>query len=409
MATQSKRLSARFVDTVKTAGMYADGDGLYLLVSKTGARSWTFIFQWEGRRAQMGLGKAVGPTPLADAREAADHARRSVAQGKNPIEARKAARTAKAAASVDFGTFADKLVDDLAPQFRNAKHVEQWRMTLREYAGPLRPKRLDQIDTEAVLAVLKPLWLTKPETASRLRGRIERVLDAARVAGLRTGENPARWRGHLNALLPKRQKLSRGHHAAVPYPQMPALWSKIAEVDGMGSIALRFLILTAARTGEVTGARWSEFDLAKPLWTVPAARMKAGREHRIPLSATALALVKQLYETRTGDLVFPGVKRGQAISSATMTKALSSAGGANFTVHGMRSAFRDWAGEETSFPEAVAEAALAHSVGDATVAAYRRGDALAKRAKLMGAWERFCTTPPAKSNVVPLAKVKATA
>jgi integrase len=256
-----------------------------------------------------------------------------------------------------------------------------------------------------VLAVLKPLWQSKPETAGRVRGRIERALDAAKVAGLRAGENPARWRGHLDAILPRRAKLSRGHHAALPYVDLPAFWIKLSAVGGMGAIALRFLILAAARTGEVTGARWSEFDLDKAVWTVPASRMKAGREHRVPLSPEALAIVKALHETRTGELVFPGAKRGSPISDATMTKALRTAGGGDFTVHGFRSSFRDWAGEETSFPESLAEAALAHSIGDATVAAYRRGDALAKRAKLMAAWEAYCLSPT-KSNVVPLSKGK---
>ena len=404
MAKQTNRLSARFVETAKTPGMFADGNGLYLIVSPHGAKRWTFIFQWLGKRSEMGLGKASAVS-LADAREIAEQARRAVARGENPIETREAARTAQRAGQVDFGTVADQLVDDLAPQFRNAKHIEQWRTTFKTYAAGLRSRRLDQIDTEAVLAVLRPLWLSKPETAGRVRGRIERALDAAKVAGLRAGENPARWRGHLDAILPKRAKLSRGHHAALPYADIPAFWIKLGAVGGMGALALRFLILAAARTGEVTGARWSEFDLEKAVWTVPASRMKAGREHRVPLSPEALAIVKTLHETRTGELVFPGAKRGAPISDATMTKALRAAGGGDFTVHGFRSSFRDWAGEETSFPEALAEAALAHSVGDATVAAYRRGDALAKRAKLMAAWENYCLSPT-KNNVVQLSKGK---
>jgi integrase len=399
MARQSKRLAARFVSTVTKPGMYADGDGLYLVVESATAKRWAFVFQWHGRRKEMGLGP-VSSRSLADAREAATEARRLVAKGVNPIEARAALRAKAKAGEITFGDFADKLVDDIAGQFRNAKHLAQWRMTLTKYAAPLRSLRPDEIDTAAVLGVLKPLWQSRPETASRLRMRIERVLDGAKVAGYRTGDNPARWRGHLDALLPKRQRLTRGHHAAMPYQQLPAFMSRLATVQGMGAKALRFLILQVKRTSEVVFARWPEIDLEAKLWVIPPERMKGGREHREPLTKEAVEILRELYLSRTDEWVFPGFMKDRPISTATMTKALRLAGGEDFTVHGFRSSFRDWAGEETSFPREIAEAALAHVVGDETERAYRRGDALAKRRKLMEAWERYCLAPP-KSNVVP--------
>jgi integrase len=399
MARQTKRLSARFVDSKATPpGMYADGDGLYLIVGPTGAKRWTFIFQWLGKRTEMGLG-SVASRSLADAREAAAEARGLVAKGENPIEARRQKREAIRTTGTDFGTFADALVDSLAPQFRSQKHIDQWRMTLQVYAARLRPMHPRDIDTAAVLGVLKPLWQSRPETASRLRGRLERVLDAAKVEGLRSGENPARWRGHLDALLPKRQKLTRGHHKAMPYADLPAFAAKLATVQGMGALALRFLILTAKRTSEVTGATWEEIDLPGKLWTIPAERMKSAREHREPLTDEALAILQVLHDRRTDEFVFPGFKLHAPISSGTMTKALKIAGAGAFTVHGFRSTFRDWVGETTNFPERLAEAALAHVIGDETERAYRRGDALVKRRKLMEAWERYCLSP-VRDNVV---------
>ncbi len=401
MARQSKRLSARFVATVTEPGMHADGDGLYLIVSEAGSKRWQLIFQWLGSRKEMGLGPLTSRS-LADARSAAEDARRLVSKGINPITARRDERAALKAGEMDFGTFADQLVDGLASEFRNAKHVEQWRMTLREYAKPIRNKRLNDIDTDDVLRILRPIWQTKPETASRLRGRIERVLDAAKVEGYRTGENPARWRGHLSASLPKRQKLSRGHHAALPYPQLPAFMSRLESVQGIGAKALRFLILTVSRTGEVVYARWQEIDFEAKLWIVPAERMKKEREHRVPLTDAAIGILKELHDTRTDEFIFPGFKHAAPISTGTMTKALTLAGGAAFTVHGFRSSFRDWVAEETSFPDSIAEAALSHIVGDETERAYRRGDALEKRRKLMSAWANFCRAP-AKSNVLSFA------
>jgi integrase len=271
-------------------------------------------------------------------------------------------------------------------------------MTLTKYAAPLRDKPLDAIQTDDVLSVLTPLWQTKNETASRLRGRIERVLDAARAKGLRSGENPARWRGHLDHLLPKRQKLSRGHHAALPYADVPELVADLRNREGAAALALEFLILTAARSGEVLGAKWNEIDRDAKVWTVPAERMKAGREHRVPLTQRALQILATVEQVRTGDYVFPGQRHGRPLSVMSMEMLLRRMK-VDVTVHGFRSSFRDWAGECTSFPREIAEAALAHTVGDETERAYRRGDALEKRRKLMAAWASFCE-PKMVENVV---------
>lgn len=363
------------------------------------------------KRVEMGLGR-LADIGLADAREKATEARRLIADGINPIEARKAAALAVAEKKT-FGDVAADYVDTHASTFRNAKHIKQWRMTLsieRDEKGTfldtgyclrLRSKAVDLIDTADVLEVLTPLWADKPETASRVRGRIERVLDAAKAKGQRSGENPARWRGHLDKLLAKRQTLSRGHHAAMPYSAVPEFMTKLHQAEGVGALALEFLILTTSRTGEVIGAKEREFDLAKMLWTVPPERMKSGREHRVPLCARAVEIVTQLREVATSEWVFAAGKK--PISNMTMTKALGTAGGSDFTVHGFRSSFRDWVGEETNFPDTLAEAALAHVVGDKTERAYRRGDALAKRRKLMEAWERYCAAP-AKSNIIAMPK-----
>jgi integrase len=324
-----------------------------------------------------------------------------VADGVNPIEAKREARrlTAK---TPTFGEVADALIDAKQSQWRNAKHRAQWRMTLLEYAAPLRSKPVDQIDTAAVLDVLKPLWSAKPETASRVRGRIEAVLDAAKVRGYRTGENPATWRGHLSHLLPKRQTLSRGHHAAMPYRDVPAFMARLRETDSVTALALEFIVVTAVRAGEALGARWSEIDLVEKVWSVPAVRMKAGREHRVPLCDRALEILQQLHSARTNDFVFPGRDRGKALSSAALAALMRRLGAGDATIHGFRSAFRDWAGNETHFPREVAEAALAHVVGDKAEQAYRRSDALEKRRALMAAWAGYIDEQDKGGNVVPL-------
>jgi integrase len=402
MARQTKRLSARSLATLTKPGRHADGDGLYLVVDQSGAKRWLFLFRWGGKLKEMGLG-GLASVSLAEARDKADEARRVLASGRNPIEVRRAAEAAHDTTPT-FGVFADALVADLSHGFRNAKHRAQWAMTLKVYAAPLRDKPLDTIRTNDVLAVLAPIWQTKNETASRVRGRIERVLDAAKAKGLRTGENPARWRGHLDHLLPKRQKLYRSHHAAMPYPDVPAFIADLRQREGVAALALEFLILNASRLGEVLGARWDEIDREAKVWTIPAGRTKAGREHRVPLTARALEILDAVEAIRTGDYLFPGSRHGRPLSVTALSQVLTRGRVETATVHGFRSSFRDWAGECTAFPREIAEASLAHTVGDETERAYRRGDALDKRRKLMEAWAGFLSAPKASGAVVPLAK-----
>jgi integrase len=383
MSRAIHKLSSRTVETMTKPGRHSDGGGLYLVVDKSGAKRWAFLWRLDGKLKEMGLG---GPLTVGvkDARVLADGARKLVAKGENPILARKAEK-----AVPTFGELADLVIADLSSGWRNPKHADQWKMTLREYAKPIREKAVDKVITEDIVAVLKPLWSTRPETAARFRGRLERVLDAAKAKGHREGENPARWKGHLDHLLPKQQRLTRGHHAAMPYDAVPAFTGKLKDIPGMGAKALHFTILTAARTTEATNAVWSEVDLEAKVWTIPAERMKAGKEHRVPLSESALAIIKEMHEARTSTYVFPGRVKDRPLSNMTMDKVMRS-GAPGFTVHGFRSSFRDWCAEETSAPREIAEAALSHAVGDATERAYRRGDALEKRRLLMDEWAIFC-------------------
>jgi integrase len=401
--TGKEKLTARAAAGPKP-GRYCDGRGLWLVVSPSGARKWVFRFTYCGRVTEMGLGGHG--TTLAGARKKADEARKIIADGKNPIEARRESERV-AAAKLTFGQCADALLAAKASEWRNEKHRQQWAMTLETYAAPLRSRPVDEIDTEAVLGVLQPLWRTTPETASRLRGRIEAVLDAARAKGYipRNGANPARWRGHLDKLLAKRQKLARGHHAAMAFGDVPEFIGKLRERGATAALALEFLILTAARSGEVLGARWAEIDLEGRVWTIPAARMKAGRLHRVPLTCRALAIIEEAAKCKVGEFIFAGQKTGKPLSGMAMEMVLRRVKVDGVTVHGFRSAFRDWCGEATSFERELAEAALAHVAGDATERAYRRGDALEKRRKLMDGWAGFCE-PKAGSNVVHLASEK---
>lgn len=406
MARAVKKLSARTVTTLTKPGRHGDGDGLYLVVDPSGARRWLFMFRWQGKLKEMGLG-GVSAVSLAEARDKAADARRQLQASINPIAARRDAETAARAAELagqTFGKFADELVEDIKAGFRNDKHRWQWSHTLKTYAAPLRPLPINAVSTEDVLDVLKPLWSTKQETASRLRGRIERVLDAAKAKGLRTGENPARWRGHLDHLLPRRQKLQRGHHPALPYPQMPDFIVELRKREAVAALALEFTILCASRSGEVIGAKWIELDRKAKIWTIPPERMKAGKEHRVPLTERALAILDEVEKVKIGEHVFPGQRKGKPLSNMAMAMLLRDRmKRTDITVHGFRSSFRDWAGEQTAFPREIAEAALAHVVGDETERAYRRGDALEKRRKLMDAWSRFIGTPKAKSgNVTPI-------
>ena len=335
-----------------------------------------------GSRHELGLG-AYPTVTLAAARAGAAEYRLMIATGRDPLAEK------KKEAEPTFAECADNFLASMEGSWRNSKHRAQWRMTLAEYCRPIATKRVSAIGTVEVLSVLVPIWTTMPETASRLRGRIERVLDFAKVKGWRSGENPALWRSHLKNVLPARRKLTRGHHAAMPYLDVPAFIERLRGLEALSSRALEFLILTAARSGEVLGAKWDEFDFEAGLWTVPAVRMKAGKEHRVPLSKPALAIVKALHELRTSEYVFPGHARGRPLSNMAFAKLLKRMKAGQVTPHGFRSAFRDWAGDTTSFPREVAEQALAHRVGDETERAYRRSDALEKRRKLMAAWADY--------------------
>jgi integrase len=352
-----------------------------------------------GRSQEMGLGGVA--VSLAAARERAADARRMLAAGQNPIDG---ARLAKAGRPT-FGRIADDFLAAKGAEWRNAKHRAQWEMTLQKYAAPLRSRPVDGIDTTAVLEVLHPLWATIPETASRLRGRIETVLDAARARGLigQHEANPARWRGHLDKLLPKRQKLTRGHHAAMAFAEVPDFMARLRKRDAVAALALEFTILTAARTAEALGARWDEIDFGRKVWTVPAARMKGGREHRVALSGRAMAILEKLVAAKSGEFVFPGQRPDKPLSGMAMEMVLRRMKADGVTVHGFRSSFRDWCGEVSTFPREVAEAALAHVAGDQTERAYRRGDALEKRRALMESWAQFCE-PKSAGNVVSIAR-----
>jgi len=365
----------------KPVGRYSDGGGLYLYVSSDLNRSWVFRWTQDGKRREMGLG-AYPLVALVDARTRAYDARKTVEQNGDPIAEK------KKEAEPSFSDCVDKFLASMETQWRNEKHRDQWRMTLTVYCKALKDRKVSTIGTEDVLKALKPIWGTKAETASRLRGRIERVLDFAKAKGWRSGENPALWRGHLKNILPARQKLARGHHAAMPYPDVPALIGRLRKSEGLSARMLEFLILTASRTSEVTQADWKEIDWKAQVWTIPPSRMKAGREHRVPLTGAALAVLKPLHELRKEGFIFPGTKPSKPLSNLAMTMLLRRLK-VDFTVHGFRSSFRDWAGDATSFPRELAEAALAHVVGDETERAYRRSDAIAKRRKLMEAWALY--------------------
>ena len=401
MARARNKLTARQAAALTAPGRHSDGGSLYLVVDSEGAtmrRRWLYLFNWNGKRREMGLG-GFPVVSLADARKARDESERLVREGRDPIAAREETRRERSRKPT-FGEIADALIEAKGTEWRNEKHRGQWVATLTKDAAPLRSRPVDEIDTPAVLEVLKPLWAKKPETASRLRGRIEAVLDAAKAQGHRSGENPAAWRGHLSHLLPKRQKLTRGHHAAMAYADVPAFLGKLREHQSgsIAAMALELAILTATRSGEIYGARWAEIDMDRKVWTVPAARMKAAREHRVPLSYPAVAILKKVAEARSGELVFQS-PRGGKLSHVAMAKVLRRLGIDGPTVHGFRSAFRDWAGNETHFPREIAEAALAHVVGDKAEQAYRRGDALEKRQVLMEAWATWCE-PPQSDNIV---------
>ena len=383
MSRALNKLSAKAVEKAVTNGTYSDGGGLSLVV-KPDRRAWQFRFTWQGKERYMGLGSANAVT-LAQARLKATEARQMVSSGIDPISSKEAARTVPT-----FGEVAEEHIAAMEPTWRNQKHVDQWKMTLREYCKSLYPKNVDQISTDDVEAVLKPIWLSKNETATRLRGRIETVIARATAKGYRTGPNPAQWRNHLDQILPKTNKLSRGHHKALPYVRMPEFVVALHQNTSVSTLALEFLILTAARTGEVIGAKWDEVDLQTAIWTVPASRMKAKREHRVPLTARSVEILNSIKPFRNGDFVFPGRKKGVGLSNMALEAVLRRMNLKDVaTVHGFRSSFRDGVSEETVHAGEIAEISLAHIVGDETVRAYKRGDIIEKRRKLMNDWEHY--------------------
>ena len=384
----SKSINILSARAVKTAGpgIHADGGNLYLVVEHSGAKRWVFIYQTDGRRHEMGLG-GFNSVSLADARQAAVNARSLLAQSLDPISERKLLRSK----GMTFGAYAPGLVANLKPQWRNAKHVYQWERSINVHALPLHGLAMAKITTTDVVKVLKPLWNTVPETAERTRQRIQKVLDAAEGEGLRSGPNPARWDGCLEHMLPKRRKLTQGHHPAMPFAAISAFVVDLGRRPALAARALEFTVLTAARTSEVLGARWAEIDLANAVWTVPAARMKGGVEHRVPLSVQAVAVLKRTSAAPMPDeYVFSDPADGRPLSNMAMRALMKRMKLEQFAVHGFRSTFRDWCGELTDFAWDVIETALAHKVGTDVHRAYRRGDALEKRRELMQAWGLYC-------------------
>jgi integrase len=406
MAQTIGRLSAIKVAKIKgPPGYFADGANLYLRVAPGGSRGWIFRFTIGGRTRDMGLG-SYPEISLASARALADNFRKHVKAGIDPIEHRRAERAAQrvaAAKNLSFDECARDYIKEYESSWRNTKHRAQWASTLKRYTSPVFGKLpASSVDVALVLKALKPIWNSKPETASRVRGRIEAVLDWARVHGYRVGENPARWKGNLKGALPNHaNKRNVEHYAALPFSEIGSFMATLRERSDVGASALEFTILTAARSSETLGATWGEFDFQNKVWTVPAARMKASREHRVPLSPPALALLDRMRNIRDREFLFPGSRAGQPLSAKAMLMTLRRMGRVNLTVHGFRSTFRDWAAERTNFPREVVEMALAHRIGDQTEAAYWRGDLFDKRRRLMTLWAEYCTTSRG-GEVVPL-------
>ncbi len=413
MPRRARGLTAAQVEKGTKPGRYGDGAGLYLLVRSPHAKFWLFRYTRSGKMHEMGLGPAKGRTAvsLAQARAKARQLHDAVREGRNPlaerdVEAAKAkADAARAeAAAMTFGDVADMFLAAHEPSWRNPKHRQQWHNTLRDYVLPvIGDLSVGSVKTGAVMKIIEPLWREKTETASRVRGRIESILDYAKARGWREGANPAAWRGHLDDLLPKRSKVQRvKHHAALPWRETGAFMQRLRERSGVSARCLEFLILTACRSGEARGAKWSEIDLEHKLWTVPAERMKAGSSHRVPLSEPALAVLRAMAQLDIQGFVFPGLKAESALSDVAVARAVDAAGGNGATPHGFRSTFREWCAEMTNYPRELAEAALAHALRDKVEAAYQRGDLLEKRRRLMTDWAKFCARPMVAGEVVPL-------
>lgn len=394
MGRTIKRLSPRRVATETKRGLHADGGGLNLQISNYDTKAWIFRFTLNGRARQMGLG-AIHTVSLAEARDEAEQCRKQLRNGVDPIEARKfelSRRAIASAKSITFRECALAYINAHKSAWRNAKHELQWSRTLETYVYPtFGDLPVSDIDIGLVIKVLEPIWSTKTETASRTRGRIESILDWATVREYREGENPARWKGTLEKLLPSRAKVRKvKHHSALLYDEIGAFMAELRKRDAISARGLEFLILTATRTGEVMGAEWREINLAERVWVIPAERMKANKEHRTPLSDDAVAVLERMQKAKVSSYVFPGGATGHPLSNMAFLQLLKRMGRSGITVHGFRSSFRDWAAERTNYAGEVAEMALAHSVGNRVEAAYRRGDLFEKRRRLMDDWAKFC-------------------
>jgi integrase len=403
-----EKLTALRLSRELRPGFHADGAGLYLQVTGGNAKSWVYRFSFRKKKRYMGLG-SFPAVSLADARARAAECRTLLQNETDPIEQRNVQRAQAAleeAKAITFKQAAERYIAAHRAGWKNAKHASQWENTLAAYAySAIGAVSVQAVDTALVLKVLEPIWTTKPETATRVRGRIEVILDWAKARGLRLGENPARWRGHLQHQLPARAKVRQvKHHAALPYAELPAFMVQLREQEGFGARALEFTILTAARTNETIGAQWNEASTADKVWIVPADRMKAKREHRVPLSARALAILRDMTTNEAdGDaFIFPGGKAGKPLSNMAMTAVLRRMERSDITVHGFRSSFRDWAAECTNCPNEVVEMALAHAVSNKVEAAYRRGVLFEKRRRLMADWDAYCNALKARGDVVPM-------
>ena len=395
MARRVRILTAKQVERETRPGYYFDGAGLYLQIAKGGSKSWILRYTLNGKAREMGLGSLV-TFSLADARLRATQQRQLIADGVDPIEAKQArqleARLAKAN-TITFDQAAAAFIAANEAGWRSSKHGEQWRNTLATYAGPvIGDLAVSDVTTPLVLQILQPIWASKTETATRVRGRIEKVLDWAKVQGYRSGDNPAAWKGHLSEALPKPSKVAKtAHHAALPWSEMAAFMKALRAMPGTASLAAQFIILTATRTSEAIESQWSEFDLEAKVWTIPRDRMKGFREHRVPLSDQAIAVLERVQWERNGStFVFPNAKLVEPISNMACLAVLKRMGRTDLTMHGFRSTFRDWAAESTAYPRDVCEMALAHAIEDKSEAAYRRGDLLEKRALLMRDWAQWC-------------------
>lgn len=389
-----KKLSDRKIRSPLKPGLYADGLGLYLQVGAGNAKSWIYRYRSNGRLRDMGLGP-LHTVSLAEARRLAEDLRVKRQNKIDPLAERQLVTKLAEPAPVKVITFEQCAMEYVAAHasgWKNAKHAAQWTATLETYVYPVfKTKSVADIDVDLVMKVLQPIWNQKTETASRVRGRIERILDWARVKNLRSGDNPARWQGHLSFLLSPRNKVAKVvHHAALPIGETPAFMVRLRSEDSVTARALEFCILTATRTSETLEMKWDELDLENLLWTIPAERMKAAREHRIPLSTRALAILMDMQKLRFSDYVFPGLRRNRPLSNSALGMALERHGQPNVTAHGFRSTFRDWAAERTDFANEVVEMALAHTISNKVEAAYRRGDLFEKRRNLAQAWADFC-------------------